>query len=111
MNTVLNYTPGATATIFLELKDGYGQRMDDGYIPVVQQIILPTFTTATGYPQNMTELDIGLYYFQFTLPTGSTAVGSYLVDVAYLSSAGYINNDIFQIVCFAVSGNYGVTTF
>jgi hypothetical protein len=112
VNTVLQYTPGMQATIFFELKDGYGRRMDDGYVPVVQQIVLPGFTTASGYPQNMVELDTGLYYFQFTLPVGAVAVGSYLVDVAYLNAVtGYVNNEIFQIVCYAVSGNYGVTTF
>ena len=111
MPTVLNYTPGQQVTVFQEVKDGYGNRTDDGYTPVVTRVILPpSFTLALGYPQNMTRLDTGLYYFQFTLPTGAAAVGSYLVDIAYLNpTLGIINTNTYQIVVTAPFGNYGLT--
>lgn len=110
MVTILNYTPGQQVTIFQEVQDGYGRRTDDGYTPVITRVITPTFTLASGYPLSMTRLDTGLYYFQFTLPQGAAAVGSFLVDVAYLSPISQvIINSAFQIVVTAPFGNFGLT--
>lgn len=110
MTTILNYTPGQTATFFQEIKDGYGVRTDDGYIPVVSRIIVPGFTLASGFPQNMIRLDIGLYYYQFILPNGAAAVGSYLVDIIYLNPIdGFLNTNTYQIVVNAPFGNFGLS--
>jgi hypothetical protein len=48
--------------------DGYRQRVDDGYTPVITQILNPAFVQLSGYPQNMIRYDVGLWYFQFKLP-------------------------------------------
>jgi hypothetical protein len=104
--------PGQTATIFFQLKDINGVRTDDGYVPVITQVITPAFITCGTYPQNMIELDTGLYYFQFVIPNGVSSIGSYLIDVAYLSPIdGYINNEIFQLVINSPYGNFSTTTF
>ena len=109
MVNILQYTPGQVATIFLQLTDEYGARTNDGYVPVVQQVINPQFTTECDYPKNMTQLDNGLFYFQFCIPNGACAVGSYLIDVAYLAADGYVNNEIYQLVITAPYGNFGTT--
>lgn len=114
MTEILQYFPGQQVTIFLETLDANGQRTNDGYdgytVPVVTRIILPGFTLAIGYPQPMKQLDIGLYTFQFILPTGAVAVGSYLVDVAYISAInGFVNYQTYQIIVTAPFGNYGIT--
>ena len=44
--TILNHTPGQLVTFFQEVKDVYGVRTDDGYVPVVTRIITPTFNLA-----------------------------------------------------------------
>lgn len=112
MPTVLNYTPGQQVTIFQEVKDGYGQRTDDGYIPAVDRIFFPPlFQQLPNYPQSMIRLDTGLYYFQFTLPPGAASVGSWLVDIIFLNPAtGLLNFNTYQIVVTAPFGNYGVVT-
>jgi hypothetical protein len=112
MPTVLNYTPGQQVTIFQEVKDGYGQRTDDGYIPSVDRIFYPPnfFIQAPGYPQLMNRIDTGLYYFQFTLPGGAAGVGSYLVDIIYLDPVtSLLVFNTYQIVVTAPFGNFGVT--
>lgn len=154
MAQILSYFPGQLATIFLQLKDSNGVRSDDGYIPVVTQIIAPILPVDCPapiyppnvcpppycaphfpycdpfhprcphpkpchicpppepviYPQNMSKIDIGLYYYQYQIPTGAAAIGSYLIDVAYLNSVdGYINNEIYQLVVTAPFGNFGTT--
>lgn len=112
MPTVLNYTPGQQVTVFQEVKDGYGNRTDDGYTPVVTRVIVPGFTLAIGYPVAMARLDTGLYYYQFTLPNGAAAVGSYLVDISYLNPVNsVINTSTYQVVVTAPFGNFGVSTF
>lgn len=110
MTEILNYTPGQTVTFYQEVLDGYGQRTDDGYIPVVTRLITPLFTLAVGYPQSMTRLDVGLYYFQFVLPPGAAAVGTWFVDVAYMNpDSSLIVSASWQIMVNAPFGNFGLT--
>jgi hypothetical protein len=107
---VLSYFPGQKVTIYLETVDGYGVRTDTLSLPVVSRIIFPAMTLASGYPQNMTRLDIGLYYFQFTLPSGASSVGSYLVDVSYVNPVNSVNViQAYQIEVTAPYGNFSVT--
>ena len=111
MDQTLSYSPGQQVTIFLTTTDGYGNFADGYFIPQVNRIIFPTFTTAPNYPQTMTRYDVGLYYIQFTLPTGATSVGSYLVDAMYDDPAtGLIKHKTYQIVVTAPFGNFGTTT-
>lgn len=113
MSGILNYTPGQTVTFFEEVLDGYNRRTDDGYTPVVTRIIVPpSFTLASGYPQAMSRLDVGLYYFQFTLPSGAVGVGTYFVDIVYMNpNTGLLVSDSRQVVVSAPFGNFGVSTF
>jgi len=107
----LQYTPGQKVTIFLETLDGYGSRADCGTTPSITRIMFPDLSLANGYPQNMTRLDVGLYYYQFTLPVGAVTVGSYLVDVVYISPANdAVFNQAYQILVNAPFGNFGTTT-
>ena len=110
MLQTLSYFPGQTPTIFLETLDGYGERADSPTIPVITRLVFPNLTLAAGYPTNMTQLDVGLYYYQFVLPTGGASVGSYLVDISYTNpSTFYMNTSLYQIVVNAPYGNYSTT--
>jgi hypothetical protein len=110
MIQTLSYAPGQAATIFLETLDGYGVRHDAYSTPVITRLVFPTLTLAAGYPAPMTKLDTGLYYYLFVLPTGATAVGSYLVDISYINPAtGYTNTALYQIAVNAPYGNYSAT--
>ncbi len=114
---ILNYFPGQIATIFLEVTDGYNHvRLDSTTTPKVMQVIYPDLSLASGFPQNMTKIDSGLYTFQFTIPTGASSVGSYLLDVQYtspLTQGGDSGNDlsrkIYQLIVNAPFGLYSAT--
>ena len=91
--------------------DGYGA---DGYydLPLINRIIFPSLAEAVGYPKQMARIDTGLYYFQFTLPTGSAAVGTYIVDVKYVSPiTENWAQTFYQVICTAPFGNYSISTF
>lgn len=110
MLNTLFYTPGQTATVFLETLDGYGQRADGYLPPVITRLIFPDLTLASGYPAYMVKLDVGLYYYQLVLPSGGASIGSYLVDIAYDNpTTGYINTSLYQIEVTAPFGNFGLT--
>ena len=110
MPQTLSFFPGQQVTIFLETKDGYGVRTDCSELPVVSKILFPALTLASGYPQDMINIETGLYYYQFTLPTGATAVGNYLIDVSYLHpDTGYVNTEIYNILVSAPFGNYSAS--
>lgn len=104
------YLPGQKASLFLETVDGYGVRTDSPTQPMVDRVVFPDLSLATGFPQNMIKLDVGLYYFQFTLPINAIAVGSYLADVSFTSPV----NDApiikgYQIIVNAPFGNFGTS--
>lgn len=118
MPNVLSYAPGQTVTIIQEVLNLDGYRAD-GYnfsgsgalgAPVIARIVFPNFTLATGYPIAMTKLDTGLYSSSFILPTGSTAVGTYIIDIYwYHPSTLKLQQSYTQIVVTAPYGLYGVT--
>jgi len=109
MNTVLFYQPGQIATIWFETLDN-GQRSDGYAIPTITRIIFPSGNVASGYPQSMVRYDVGLFYFQFTLPTGAISVGSYIVDISYIDPVSdNAQNTFVQIVVNAPYGQYSVT--
>ena len=110
MSNILHYMPGMEVTIFLETKVVDGYRTNSPTLPVVNRIIFPALTLASGYPSPMTKLDTGLYYAQFTLPTGAVSIGSYLVDIAYTNpTTNVINNQIYQVVVTAPFGNFATS--
>lgn len=128
MLQTLFYSPGQTATIFVETLDSNGVRADaivdgylsidgyhDGYIdnyhhPMVARLVFPDLNLAEGYPIHMVRLDIGLYYYQFILPKGALAVGSYLVDISYTHPTTlYTNTVLYQVLVSAPYGNYAIS--
>jgi hypothetical protein len=107
----LFYSPGQVVTLYLETKDGYGVREDTNYLPYASRLLLPSFITSTNFPQNMTRIDTGLYYIQFTLPSGGASVGTYLLDIVYLDILSGLNLiKSYQIIVTAPFGLYSLTT-
>lgn len=60
----------------------------DGYVPLVQNVIFPDLSIASGYPRQMTRIGTGLYAHGVQLPTGADSLGSYVATV-YWEEDGY----------------------
>jgi len=109
-NTVLTYSPGQVATVFWQILNLDGYRVDGyGGAPVITRVVLPNLTVAAGYPVSMNRFDVGLYVYSFTLPTGAASVGSYLVDIQwYNPDTLQLQEDFVQIVVNSPYGVYSV---
>jgi len=107
---ILSFYPGQQVTLFLEIKDNTGSRVDPVNIPVISRVVFPALTLALDYPQNMIKIDTGIYVFKFTLPSGANAVGSYLADIQYTHPVtNLICNELYQIIVLAPFGNFSVS--
>jgi hypothetical protein len=85
MITTLYYSPGQTASIFLETTNSSGIRTDSATLPDITSVILPSGLPDVGYPKPMTKLSTGVYLLTLPLVAGAAGVGSYLVDATYTS--------------------------
>lgn len=111
MTQVFYHSPGQSVTIVLETLAVTGNREDSPSLPIVERIITPALTLAANYPQTMHKLDTGLYYYKFILPTGPTAIGTYIVDVSYVDPAISATKSLaFQVVVTATAGNFGLNS-
>jgi hypothetical protein len=74
--------PGQLLQLVVQTVDGYGDR-SDGYVPIVDNVVLPDLSNASGYPLSMTRLQTGLYTHSYQLPRGSSSLGCYIFSVFY----------------------------
>lgn len=109
MAAVLQYTPGSQVSIILQILDTTGQREDGYSTPIINRVILPDLSESSLYPLDMIRISTGLYYHRFTLPSGSVAVGTYIVDISYTNSAGDPKHDFVQVICFSTGGQFSVS--
>jgi hypothetical protein len=114
---------GQLVRLVIQTLDIDGYRID-GYIPVVQNIIFPDFSVAVGYPRHMTQVYItgdgyvpgvdgdgyvsGLYIHGLLIPTGITALGTYVANV-YWENNGQPQWDSFAINVARPFGNSSVS--
>lgn len=106
---VLHYSPGQKVSIILETLNNDGYREDGIELPQITRIVFPDLSLADDYPQDMVKLDTGLYYYQFTLPAGGAAVGSYLVDIMHQFANDITKNYLYQVLVNAQFGNFTVS--
>jgi len=109
MSSVLNYQPGAQVTIILQILNNLGFREDGYTTPMVSSLFLPDLSQSGLYPLPMIRIERGLYYHKFTLPTGASAVGTYIADLAYTDGYNNYLQDFVQIVCSANFGQFSVS--
>lgn len=83
MESIIYAAPKQILTLFFEVLDSNQERTDSPSDPLILSIYNPNFDLLDGYPAAMTNIDVGLYSFTITLPTGPTAVGTYIVNIIW----------------------------
>lgn len=84
METIaLSGNPGQTITLTIQTLDGYGTRQDGYAAPVVEFVRNPSGTNLTGFPLTMTSIGTGLFTASVTIPSGITAVGTYIASISW----------------------------
>lgn len=109
MLTVLQYTPGAQVTVLLQILNTSGVREDGYATPSVQHVFMPDLTESSLYPLDMARLSTGLYYHRFMLPTGATAIGTYIVDLKWTDADDNPSQDVVQVICAATAGSFSIS--
>jgi hypothetical protein len=109
MTVGLSANPGQTVTIAVEVKNSGGQRVD-GYVPQVDFVDTPSGLPMSGYPDNMVRLSEGLYTAAIVIPSGLTAVGTYVVSASWVHpNTGLTQYEAFLINAALPFGNATVT--
>ena len=82
MTIVISANPGQTVSLAGQTLDGYGERVD-GYLPQIDYVLNPAGTALAGYPANLTNDATGVWSLGVTIPSGITAVGTYIASISY----------------------------
>lgn len=110
MTTSLSANPGQTVTIAIQVVDGGGVLHDGYQAPTVDFIQMPSGSNAAGYPIAMSEITKGIWQHAFTIPSGLTAVGSYVVSCSWPHpDSGLFQNELFIINVALPFGNASVS--
>jgi lysophospholipase L1-like esterase len=96
---------GQTVRFVIDTLNADGYR-SDGYVPVVESIIFPDMSLASGYPQAMTNIDRGLYAHGILLPTGADALGAYIASVFWVEN----NLPKYQTIVINAARPFGISS-
>ncbi len=80
--TGLFANPGQSVGISVQTLDPNGERVD-GYVPQIDYVVTPAGAMQSGYPAAMTREAEGNYSLNVSIPTGLTAVGTYIVSTSW----------------------------
>ena len=109
MTVAFSSNPGQTIILSAHTLDGYGDRVD-GYVPMVDSVYFPDGSAASGYPTNMSKVSAGFYKHGLTLPSGSSALGTYTASVKWVDPVtGNLKWEIYLIHVALPFGNSTVT--
>ncbi len=105
----LYYDAGQEATVTLETdyRDGYGTSIDP-LTPIVAGVFMPDMTAMDGFPIDMVRLgtEVGTFIAKFWMPTGLTAVGTYLCIVRWVDpTTMFEHKQTYSIVVGVPFGN------
>jgi hypothetical protein len=109
MTVGISANPGQTVIVVVQVTDSNGQRVD-GYVPQIDFVVLPSGSQFSGYPENMINESLGLYTAAIVIPSGISAVGTYLVSASWIHpNTGLSQYEVFLINAALPFGSATVT--
>ena len=101
--------PGQTVTLAVQVTNSSGESID-GYTPTMNFIVDPSGSTFSGYPVAMTRVAVGLYKVAVTIPSGASAIGTYIASTSWTHpSNSTTQSQIFLINVYLPFGNSSVS--
>lgn len=85
----LHANPGQNVSFIVQTLDGTGER-ENADVPKVMSIYFPDKSLAIGYPQDMTNIGVGLYSFDIAIPSGSTSLGCFVISVRHTEGSAVV---------------------
>jgi len=82
MTVGLFANPGQTIVLAVGVLNNQNSRQD-GYVPTVDFVRDPSGSDLTGFPAVMVRDSVGLYDKGVSIPTGVTAIGTYIASVSW----------------------------
>lgn len=80
----ISANPGQTITLVIDIIDEYGERVSpDDFIPEVVGVYFPDKSYSAGFPQEMVEIETGLYIYDIMIPKGSNSIGTFIASARY----------------------------
>lgn len=80
--TGISANPGQTVVLAVEVLNGQGSRVD-GYQPTLNFVRAPDGSDLPGFPSVMPRDSVGLYNLGVSIPTGITAIGTYIASASW----------------------------
>lgn len=80
----------------------YGARVDVS-TPQVMSIYFPDRSYSEGFPQTMTRLETGLYFYDIIIPTGLTSLGTFIASTMHTEG----NNTVWNTFIINVARPFG----
>jgi len=97
--------PGQNIKLYLPIKDDTGQLHDGYQAPTVDFIINPIGAFLPNYPQNMTEVSLGIWQYSLLLPAGNSGLGTWLISCSWPDpNTAIFQNELFLINVAAAFG-------
>lgn len=110
MTTSIAANPGQTVTIAVQVVDTDGVLHDGYQAPTVDFIQMPSGSNAAGYPIAMTEVTLGIWKHSFTIPSGLSGVGSYVISCSWPHpNSALFQNELFILHVSLPFGNASVS--
>lgn len=91
--------PGQQVNLAIQVLDNQGSLSDGYQSPTVDFVINPDGYSMEGYPALMEQISTGVYRYLFEVPSGITALGSYLISCSW----PHPDTNIFQNTLFTLN--------
>jgi len=97
MTTSFSANPGQTIILAVEVLNNNNSRVD-GYTPTLDFVLDPSGTALSGFPDAMTNISIGLFNLGVSIPSGITAIGTYIASASWVHpDTGFTQYGLFLI--------------
>lgn len=100
MSKIIYAAPNQSINLIFTVLNSLQQRTNAVSLPIVTNVYKPDITLLSGFPLEMTNIDVGLYLFNIILPMGQAAIGTYIINISWIDPDTLKQRQThYQIIC------------